>query len=679
MHADRTPPDVRGGASYALVVQLSRDAQVVEVAVTPVRRRVLSRLAARSAPPDSEAVALWDESQRSARDLAEVLSDFARTMATDFPIQGILEHLVQRTVEILPITGAGVTLISPGRQPRFVAASDPEAMRFEQLQSELSEGPCLEAYQSGRAVLAPDLTAEERFPEFVPRALAVGLAAVFTFPLHHEATRLGALDLYRDTPGPLPADSLSAAKTLADVAAAYLLNAQAREDLQDAATSSREASLHDALTGLPNRTLMAERLDHARLLARRSKKTTALFFVDLNHFKAVNDTYGHGAGDQLLVLVAERLKAVVRPSDTVARMSGDEFVILCEALDDPSHADPIVRRLDQALSDPFIVEGHELAVTASIGTAVDADGADLPAELLRDADQAMYMTKRRRLGGFGLADAADDRRDLAEALPGAPERGELRLDYQPIVDTRDGRLTGAEALLRWTHPVQGAVPPLQLIPLAERTGQIVELGQWVLQQAWAESQRWRDQPSSRQLNLSVNVSAQQLLAAGFADMVATVLLAGSGDPRWLTLEVTEGVFVEDNARAIVVLNVLREIGVKLALDDFGSGYSSLGHLRAYPVDTIKIDQTFVARLGHDKAGSATVAALIQLGHDLGLNVVSEGVETAGQYAELTSLDCESCQGFYFARPMSCASLEALIRDHPDGNGPRFPIPAAAIC
>ena len=644
----------------------------------PGARVALSRLTALTSRRESNALDVWGARQQSDRELAQVLGEFARTMATDFPIQGILDHLVQRTVEILPITAAGVTLISPGIKPRFIAASNNDALRFEQLQTDVGEGPCLVAYHSGSAVLTPDLRIDERFPTFGPRALAAGLAAVFTFPLNHEATRLGALDLYRDTPGPLAPDAMIAAQTLADVAAAYLLNAQAREDLQHSATSSREASLHDPLTGLPNRTLMSERLEHAILRARRSQKTTALFFVDLNKFKDVNDTYGHAAGDELLILVAARLAAVIRPSDTVARMSGDEFVILCEELDEPSHADAVLRRIHESLTPTFVVSGHELSVTASIGSAIDAYGNDLPAELLRDADRAMYKTKRLRLGGYavlGPGERPDVQSALGEALLGAAERGELRLDYQPIVDTRDGRLTGAEALLRWDYPGYGPVPPLQLIPLAERSGQIVALGHWILQQAWSARQRWKDQPS-RHLTVSVNVSAHQLLAAGFADMVATVLLAGSGDPRWLTLEVTEGVFVEDNARAAVVLKALKDMGVQLALDDFGTGYSSLGHLLAYPVDTVKVDRTFVAKLGHDAASDATVTALIELGHNLGMSVVSEGVENAAQHAALTRLACESCQGFYFARPMSSQNFESLISTHTNGDSPQ--LPAAAL-
>ncbi|MGA2008483.1 MAG: EAL domain-containing protein [Solirubrobacteraceae bacterium] len=608
--------------------------------------------------------------------LADVLSDFARTMATDFPIQGILDHLVKRIVDVLPISGAGVTLISPGTAPRYIAASNDAALRFEHLQTELDEGPCIAAYNDGEAISIPDLQADLRFPAFGPRALATGLAAVFTFPLNHEDLRLGALDLYSDSPGEMSAECMAAAQTLADVATAYLLNAQAREDLQDSANRSREASLHDPLTGLPNRTLMLERMEHAFLRGRRSHKITAVFFVDLDNFKAVNDTHGHGIGDELLIAVGERLTGTLRPGDTLSRLSGDEFVILCEDLDDPSRADTIRHRVESVLEPPFLLSGVELKVTASIGSAVTAHGDDAPAQLLRDADLAMYATKRGNLGSDFLdptdVEHAQEKTGLRTALRGAADRGEFHLDYQPIVDALDGRLTGVEALLRWTHPSRGPVSPILVIPLAEQSGQIVEIGEWVLRQAWADRQRWESE-QARDLAMSINVSGHQFMAAGFVDMVAGVLLSGSIDPKLLTLEVTETVFVRDSARASVVHHALKQIGVMLALDDFGTGYSSLTHLMSYPVDTIKVDRTFIASLGHDPVSNAIVTSVINLAHGLGMSVVSEGVETAQQQGELARLGCDSCQGFYFARPMPAASLEALIRDEASGARPRLPM------
>jgi len=609
-------------------------------------------------------------------DLSGLLSEFARTMVTDFPIQAILDHLVRRIADIMPISAAGVTLITAGQEPRYVAASDKSALRFEKLQTELGEGPCLAAYAGKVAISVPDLRLETRFPKFAPRAIAAGLVSVFTFPLHHGALQLGALDLYGETPGELSEAMMKTSQTLADVAAAYLINAQARSDLQDASDQSREAALHDALTGLPNRVLMLELLEHAFRAASRSGKTLAVFFVDLDRFKAVNDTHGHQIGDQLLVALAQRLTRCLRPGDSLSRLSGDEFVVLCEDLDDPSRADPIAARLNGELSRPFVLSGVELHVTASIGIAFTGNGIEAPEQLLRDADLAMYRSKRDRAGCEGILDLrelhlAGHQAGLARALPGALERGELHLDYQPIVRSRDGRLTGAEALLRWTHPSRGAVAPTVFIPFAEQSGQIIDLGRWALEQAWSDRYRWQ-QARAAEIAISVNVSVHQFMSAGFADTVATVLDGAPGDPELLTLEVTESVFVRDEQRALVVLAELKDIGVRLALDDFGTGYSSLGYLNSVPVDTIKVDQKFVSTVADVGGSQAIVTAIVQLGHNLGMTIVSEGVETAEQHDQLTKLGSDCCQGYYFARPMLASSLDTLIRRPADGSNPRLP-------
>jgi diguanylate cyclase (GGDEF)-like protein len=345
------------------------------------------------------------------RQLSDVLSEFARTMVTDFPIQAILDHLVTRIVEVLPITAAGVTLISPSLHPRYVAASDGSALRFEKLQTELGEGPCLAAYQSGEAVAVADLRAETRFPLFVPRALQAGLMAVFTFPLRSGVDQLGALDLYRDSPGPLDGATMDAAQTLADVAAAYLLNAQARTELREASERSREQSLHDALTGLPNRVLFLERLDRAVLRGQRSGKQAAVLFADLDDFKLVNDELGHRVGDELLVAIAARLTAVLREGDTLARMSGDEFVILCEDLRDVTEVEEIATRIDVAMATPFTLFVAEVGITASVGIALSGlsgPGDQLSHRLLADADTAMYQAKRQGGARHQIIDPDDE-------------------------------------------------------------------------------------------------------------------------------------------------------------------------------------------------------------------------------------------------------------------------------
>jgi diguanylate cyclase (GGDEF)-like protein len=607
-------------------------------------------------------------------DLADVLSEFARTMVTDFPIQAILDHLVKRIVDILPVSAAGVTLITPSFDAQYVAASDLSALRFEQLQSELNEGPCLVAYQSGQAVSVPDLRFEQRFPKFASRAREAGLTAVFTFPLHHGELQLGALDLYRDTAGPLSSQSMITAQTLAHVAAAYLINAQARADLRDSSDQSREAALHDPLTGLPNRVLMLQLLEHAFRAGRRSGKISAVMFVDLDRFKRINDTYGHQTGDELLVAVAQRLTGLLRPGDSLARLSGDEFVVLCEDIAEESAVDPIAIRLDAELSRPFHLSGIEVTTSASIGIAFTGRGTDSPGDLLREADLAMYRLKRERVNHHDVLDLrqlhlAGHQAGLARGLPGAIERGEMHLDYQPIVEASDGRITGVEALLRWTHPARGSIPPQVFIPFAEQSGQIVELGHWVLEQACLDRRGWQEH-SARQIAIAVNVSPHQFMAAGFARSVAEVLTSTETNPELLTLEVTENVFLRDEGRALVVLAELKHIGVKLALDDFGTGYSSLSYLNALPIDMLKVDQSFVAKLSERPNSEKIVTAIIGLAHNLGMTVVSEGIETAHQYRALVQLGSDLCQGFYFARPMAADSIEALVLA--DGNDHRLP-------
>jgi diguanylate cyclase (GGDEF)-like protein len=609
-------------------------------------------------------------------DLTDVLSEFARTMVTNFPIQGILDHLVKRIVDILPVSAAGVTLIAPGLEPRYIAASDPSALRYEQLQTELAEGPCLAAYNSGSGISVPDLRLEDRFPAFTPRALASGLAAVFTFPLRHDGIQLGALDLYRETAGPLTQESMVAAQTLADVATAYLVNAQARSDLQDSSDQSREAALHDPLTGLPNRVLMSELIAHAFRAGRRSGKISAVLFLDLDRFKQVNDTYGHQVGDELLTAVGHRLMGVLRPGDSLARLSGDEFVILCEHLRDPAAVDPVAVRVHAELSRPFPLSEYEVTTSASIGIAFTGQDMGSPDELLREADLAMYRAKRDRDARRSVLDLrelhlAGHQAGLARGLSGAVERGEMHLVYQPIVDAADGGVTGVEALLRWTHPARGPVAPTVFIPFAEQSGQIIDLGRWVLEQACAARHDWQ-QNATAKFEISVNVSAHQFMSAGFAHTVQSVLADTSIEPSLLNLEITESVFVRDEERALIVLAELKAIGVKLALDDFGTGYSSLGYLNTLPIDTIKLDQTFIAKLSDRPSSQAIVTAMIGLAHGLDMTIVCEGVETAAQRKKVALLGADRCQGYYFAKPMTATKISPLIHLEDDGASPHLP-------
>jgi diguanylate cyclase (GGDEF)-like protein len=603
--------------------------------------------------------------------LSAVLSDFARTMITDFPIQGIVDHLVERIVDILPVTAAGVSLISTGMAPQYIAASNEAALRFERLQSRIGEGPCLSAYESGKAISVADLRTDDRFPQFAPAAVAAGLTAVFSFPLRHGEGRLGALDLYRGTPGDLDPHTMDVAQTLADVAAAYLLNAQAREDAREASDRFHHNAEHDPLTGLPNRLMLQHRLEHAAQRAQRSNTNAAVLFADLDRFKQVNDTHGHPVGDELLLAVARRLAGLVRPGDTLARVSGDEFVFLCEDLHSPDDVEVLARRIDKAFARPFVLSSVELSITASVGVAFAGPGEAISNQLVVQADTAMYQAKRKGGAGHQIIDLREavqtyERDSLEMDLRTAIAKNELNVAYQPIVRSDDGRVTGVEALVRWTHPIRGAVSAISLVGVAEQSGLISDIGAWVLERSCLDRGRWLHDHPEAPLDLAVNVSARQLAKPDFLRTVASVLDRTGMDPGALVLEMTENIFIEDTERAMTVLADLQELGVRLALDDFGTGYSSLSYLRRLPIHIVKIDQSFIADIGNDPDGGAIVAAVTELAHVLGLAVTAEGVETVVQRDQVSAIGCEFAQGYYYARPMPTAEIAARLAavDHP---------------
>ncbi|HEY5454052.1 MAG TPA: EAL domain-containing protein [Acidothermaceae bacterium] len=597
--------------------------------------------------------------------LSAVLSEFARTLATDFPIQGILDHLVKRIVDVLPISAAGVTLISAGSAPHYIAASDESALRFERLQTDVGQGPCLLAYESGEAVSVPDLAKDTRFPKFGPAALKAGLVAVFTFPLRHGEGRLGALDLYRETAGGLNPHDMAAAQTLADVATAYLLNAQARDEARATSDRFEHSALHDALTGLPNRALLHERLDHAALRASRSHTAAAVLFADLDHFKQVNDSHGHHVGDELLIAVAQRLSALVRPGDTLARFAGDEFVFLCEDLTSAQDVEALGKRVEDAFTDRFALSVGPVAVTASVGVAYAGPGEEISDQLLIKADTAMYQSKRNDGSAHQVIDLReamrhDDRTTLEADLSAAFLGNKLDVAYQPILRCADRNIVGVEALLRWTDPARGAVSPLTMVAIAEQTGLIVQIGAWILERACQDRGRWLHRGMA--LDVAVNVSARQLMSWTFPSTVAGILKRTRMDPAALVLEITENVFIEDIERAMTVLADLKQLGIRLALDDFGTGYSSLTYLRRLPIDVVKIDQSFIADIGVAQSGSTIVSAVTHLAHALGFAVTAEGVETARQNDEVLALGCEYAQGFLYGRPMSAADFVATVVD-----------------
>jgi diguanylate cyclase (GGDEF)-like protein/PAS domain S-box-containing protein len=423
-------------------------------------------------------------------------------------------------------------------------------------------------------------------------------------------------------------------------------------------------ALHDPLTGLPNRVLVAERLEQALARSAGTGSEVAVLFVDLDRFKVINDSRGHAAGDELLVIVAERLRRVVRTSDVVARFGGDEFVVVCEDRTAAFEASLVAERITEVLRDPILVDGQEIFLSASVGIAV-ADGAGSSDSLLRDADAAMYRAKERGRARSEFFDAtmrteAIEHLETQSALHRAIERDELRIFYQPVVELETGAVTGVEALVRWEHPQHGLVSPASFVPLAEETGLIVPIGAWVLDQATAQLGRWREQSWGRSLTMNVNLSARQLRQPDLLATLLSSLLSSGIEPSALCLELTETTFMEDAGSHRTTLAAIKELGVGLAIDDFGTGYSSLTYLKRFPVSVLKIDQAFVRGLGQDAADTAIVKSVIDLAHALSLLVVAEGVETADQVAYLRRLGCDLAQGYYFAGPQTSQDLELAL-------------------
>jgi diguanylate cyclase (GGDEF)-like protein/PAS domain S-box-containing protein len=433
---------------------------------------------------------------------------------------------------------------------------------------------------------------------------------------------------------------------------------------QDEEQIRRQANF-DALTGLPNRSLFFDRLHQAVIAARREESLLALLFVDLDRFKAVNDTFGHVMGDELLQEVAERLSTCVRDSDTVARLGGDEFVVLVHDLGEVNDAALVADKIIEQMSTPFEVAGREVALGASIGITVYPEDTGDAEVMMRNADMAMYRAKeggRNRYQFFtvGMQEQVRERLELEQDLRLALERDELILYYQPIVDSQSEAMRSVEALLRWDHPKHGFVPPDTFIPLAEEAGLIIPIGNWVIREACRQIKRWREQGVD--INVSVNVSSRQRGKEFTPWTVSGMLKEYQVRPELLTLEITEGLLMDDSPEVINWLNGFRDLGIGLSIDDFGTGYSSLSYLKRFPVNIIKIDRAFVHGLPEDSGDASLVDAILAMGKSLGLKVVAEGVETKEQHHFLRKRKCEYLQGFYFGKPMPEQELRTWLQE-----------------
>jgi diguanylate cyclase (GGDEF)-like protein len=440
---------------------------------------------------------------------------------------------------------------------------------------------------------------------------------------------------------------------------------------REAQASVSYAALHDPVTGMANMALFVERLLRVLDLARRKRWSTTLLTVDLDKFRYINERVGRGMGDEVLAEVARRLEDALRTKNTrwhtgnATRLGGDQFFLICERVPNEQAAESLANRIKESLSFPVVVSGHAVTVSACVGITIDRDSDHAPDQLIVEAEAAMRRAKEKGPGHHvvfaeemraRLATRVESEADLRRAL----EERELRVVYQPKILLSTGRMVGVEALLRWEHPDKGSIPPLAFIPLAEDTGLIVPIGIWVLRQACADARRWNAAaPEQPPVVVSVNVSGRQF-EVGLVEMVASVIASTDTDPATLCLEITESVVMENAEFAIEILQGLRALGVRISIDDFGTGYSSLAYLRRFPLDELKIDQSFVDGLGRDPEATAVAAAVMGMAHALNLTVVAEGVETVTQDAALRALGCDEAQGFLYSRPQSAKDLEPFL-------------------
>lgn len=450
---------------------------------------------------------------------------------------------------------------------------------------------------------------------------------------------------------------------------AELLGRSIRYALQRKRTEQRLAGMaqYDELTGLANRALFKQLVTRAMARTRRREGAVALLFLDLDNFKTINDTLGHSAGDQLLKHVAARLKDTLRETDLIARLGGDEFVVILEGVSRVREAALVARRILKAHNDPFVLEGQELFVTTSVGIAIYAGGEQDVETLIKNADMAMYKAKERGRNSYHfhtseMTAQAVERMTLENNLRRAIEREEFLLNYQPQIDLASGAVIGVEALVRWQHPELGLIGPDKFIPVAEDTGLIVRLGDWVLRTACAQAVAWQ-RAGLPNIRMAVNLSTRQFQEVHLAGTIRQALDDTGLDPHLLEIELTEGPLAQDAEHAVHILSALKDTGVRIAIDDFGTGYSSLSHLKRFPLDALKIDASFVRDIATDPDSAAIVKIIVMLAQTLRLEAIAEGVETEAQLAFLTELGCEAMQGYLICRPITGEDCAAWLKRH----------------
>jgi diguanylate cyclase (GGDEF)-like protein/PAS domain S-box-containing protein len=590
------------------------------------------------------------------RVLAELLETSMRPDPFEQRLQSALELIL--STPWLSLQGSGsIFLADAASGSLHMAARHGLSAAIEQSCETVAIGHCL----CGRAAATQEMLfvdcVDERHDTDYPGMLAHGH---YCAPILFDGTLLGVLNLYVDAHHRQTPEELQFITAAAHAVAGMIRRHQAEQEL-------RHHAYHDGLTGMPNRILFMDRLEQCLHHCERHPEVhCAVLYLDIDRFKTINDSLGHTLGDQLLLEVAGRVRACMRPADTVARMGGDEFTILLENVAEPVDAMRVSDRLHAALQPPVLLEGREIFVSASIGIAVAPKGCNAT-DLLRNADTAMYRAKSTGTGQTALFDEHMHLRAVAQLtleskLRRAVERAELRVHYQPIVEARTGEVLGFEALVRWAHPERGLISPVEFIPLAEETGLINDIGHWVLVEACRQLQAWRRAfPQRPGLYMSVNLSARQFQQPNLVERIDEAIAAAGVEPRYLALEITESVLLHNRETAHRTLLELKARGLHLHVDDFGTGYSSLSYLQNFPFDALKIDRAFVNRLTPGVEEMEMVSTIIAIARNFNMSVIAEGVENDGQVARLIALGCRKVQGFHFSPPLPASAAGLLIR------------------
>lgn len=586
-------------------------------------------------------------------------------VAQNQPLKATLTELVHLIERQRPEMVGSILLVRDGRVYHSAAPSLP--LTFTRAVDGLAIAQILGArglvdYEDDTVIMSDIVTALP-WNEYHELALNHGLRACWSTPVFSsEGAMLGTVTMYYHQPASPNSSDLHLIRMASRLAAIAIEQRQLADQLTYQAQ-------HDALTGLPNRLLFRDCLQQALFNARQDEHMAALLYIDLDRFKMINDTLGHAAGDRLLFQFTQRLQACIRPSDTLARLGGDEFTVVLPKIENPQGAVRVAQRILETLQEPFLVIGHELVMTASIGISLYPTDGDNTEEMLRKADQALYRSKELGKNTYQFYTPVEDcaamkRLSLENQLRGALGRGQLLLYYQPQLEVTDGSVVGLEGLLRWNHPELGLISPANFIPIAEESGLIIPIGAWVLRQACRQNRMWQ-QAGYRQLKVAVNVSILQFAQADFVESVIQALEYSNLEPKWLQLEMTESLLMRNPQDAAVKLARLRELGVIIALDDFGTGYSSLSYLRQLPIDTLKIAQPFVCEIGinlqNTPSDVAIITAVTNLAHSLAMQVVAEGVETQEQLELLRRIGCDEMQGFLFSKPLPAHELEELLK------------------